>query len=495
MKTIIIQAGGRGSRMNNLTTIKPKCLVPVFGKPILFHWLDLYPTDEFIIICDYKKEVLKQYTKKFKPEAKITFIETKEKGTCSGVKQALEHIKSDDSFVFTWSDLIPIQKQEFIFNGIGVGLTSTKCSFPCRWKYENGLKEENNNHNGVAGIFTIQNKDLIKDIPDCGPFTDYLVGTNKQINSFYIDNMVDIGTEEQFRKHHTNNRFFNEVIIKENTVTKRAKVKEYEKLIDDELAWYSHVSKLGFDRIPKIISSSPFVMSKIDGVNPFLREPSESFLLDVLQTLKTLHKLQSADIDTSEMTLVYKDKTLERVDSVKDLIPFIQNETININSKLYKNPFHPQNNQEFIDKILNVCKVDSFTLIHGDPTFSNMIASDNKAYLIDPRGYFGKKKLTGDPRYDYAKLYYSFYGNYDNINSKNYFIDIKGDCVIFNIKDHGWSELEDVFFKNIPYTKQEIKLLHVLIWFSLCGYVIEDYSSILLAFYNGVKLYNEFLEL
>ena len=58
---IIIQAGGRGSRMNNLTTLKPKCLVPVFGKPILFHWLDLYPEHEFIIICDYKKEVLKKY--------------------------------------------------------------------------------------------------------------------------------------------------------------------------------------------------------------------------------------------------------------------------------------------------------------------------------------------------------------------------------------------------------------------------------------------------
>jgi GTP:adenosylcobinamide-phosphate guanylyltransferase len=488
---IIIQAGGRGSRMNNLTTIKPKCLVPVFGKPILFHWLDLYPEHEFIIICDYKKEILKKYTNKFRPNSKVIFIETKEKGTCSGVKAALNHIDLKSPFVFTWSDLIPLKKQHFIINNINIGLTSIDCSFSCRWKYETELKEENNIVNGVAGIFTIADKTLIQDIPKSGPFTDYLINANKLFNSFYINDMIDIGTEEQFKKYHTNNRFFNEVTIKNDTVVKRAKVKEYEKLIIDELNWYNHVASFGFDRIPRILSSSPFTMTKIDGVNPFLREPSESFLKDVLQTLKKLHSLQSANTDISEMSLVYKDKTFERVDSVKDLIPFIQNETININSKIYKNPFHPKNKEEFINKILNVCNVDTFTLIHGDPTFSNMISSNNQAYFIDPRGYFGKQKLVGDPRYDYAKLYYSFYGNYDNINSKNYFIDIKDDCVIFNIKDHGWSELEDVFFNNIPYTKQEIKLLHVLIWFSLCGYVIEDYSSILLAFYNGVKLYGE----
>jgi GTP:adenosylcobinamide-phosphate guanylyltransferase/thiamine kinase-like enzyme len=488
---IIIQAGGRGSRMNNLTTLKPKCLVPIFGKPILFHWLDLYPEQEFIIICDYKKEVLKKYTNKFRPTAKITFIETDKKGTCSGVKAALEYIQPNSPFVFTWSDLVPSNKQKLVIDGINIGLTSIDCSFPCRWKYENTLKEENNIINGVAGIFTIQDKNLIQDIPQDGPFTDYLVNTNKQVNKFYINDIIDIGTEEQFRKNHTNNRFFNEVIIQENTVTKRAKIKEYEKLIKDELNWYDYVADLGFDRIPKIYSREPFIMSKIDGVNPFLREPSESFLKDVLETLKSLHSLQTTNADISEMTLVYKDKTFERINSVQELIPFIKDKTININSKTYKNPFHEDHKQEFLNKILNVCNVDTFTLIHGDPTFSNMISSNNKAYLIDPRGYFGKNKLVGDPRYDYAKLYYSFYGNYDNINSKNYFIDIKDDCVIFNIKDHGWSELEDVFFNNVPYTKEEIKLIHVLIWFSLCGYVIEDYSSILLAFYNGVKLYNE----
>lgn len=488
---IVIQAGGSGSRMNNLTTIKPKCLIPIHGKPILFHWLDLYSEHEFIVICDYKKEILKKYINKFRPNAKIHFIETVEKGTCSGVKQALELIESESAFVFTWSDLVPLDKQSLPINGINIGLTSIDCSFPCRWKFENGLKEQDNTFNGVAGIFTIENKDLLKDVPESGPFTDYLTTTNKNVNTFYISNIIDIGTEEQFRKHHTNNRFFNEVIIKKDVVTKRAKIKEYEKLISDELGWYKRVSSLGFDRIPQILSESPFTMTKIDGVNPFLREPSESFLIDVLNTLKKLHNLDTVAPDISEMILVYKDKTFERVESVWDLIPFIENETININSKVYKNPFHPKNKQDFIDKILKLCNVDTFTLIHGDATFSNMICSNNKAYFIDPRGYFGKKKLTGDPRYDYAKLYYSFCGNYDNINSKNYFIDIKDNCVLFDIKDHGWSNLSDVFFNFIPYKKEEIKLLHVLIWFSLCGYVIEDYSSILLAFYNGVKLYGE----
>ena len=492
MNTFVIQAGGCGSRMNNLTTTKPKCIVPLFGKPIIFHWFDLYPNDEFLVICDYKKEVLKKFINKFRPNCKVKFIETNKKGTCSGLKTALRFIPNNIPFIFVWSDLLPLEKQNFNYNGINIGLTSEQCSFWCRWKLENKiLIEENNIINGVSGLFTFSDKSLISNIPEEGPFTEFLVNTKMDINSFIIKDMIDVGTEEQFRKYHTNNRFFNEVIINENTVSKRAKIKNYEKLINDELDWYEYVKKLGFTRIPKILSKNPFIMSRINGVNPFLKEPSESFFLDVLDTLKTLHSLEETKSDIKEMQIVYNEKTFERVYSVSELIPFFNQKIININSKDCINPFHPEHIEEFKNKISSLYNINVFTLIHGDPTFSNIISCNNKAFLIDPRGYFGKTKLIGDPRYDFAKLYYSFFGNYDNINSKNYFIEVTDDCVFFDIKNHGWSTLEPLFFKNIPYSEKDIKLLHILIWFSLCGYVIEDYSSILLAFYNGVKLYNE----
>ena len=43
MKYIIVQAGGKGSRLKHLTTNKPKALVPIENKPMLFHLFHKYP--------------------------------------------------------------------------------------------------------------------------------------------------------------------------------------------------------------------------------------------------------------------------------------------------------------------------------------------------------------------------------------------------------------------------------------------------------------------
>ena len=60
MEYIIVQAGGRGSRLETLTTNKPKALVPVDNLPMIFHLLKKYPKAHFKIIADYKNEVLKK---------------------------------------------------------------------------------------------------------------------------------------------------------------------------------------------------------------------------------------------------------------------------------------------------------------------------------------------------------------------------------------------------------------------------------------------------
>ena len=493
MNTIVIQAGGRGSRMNNLTTIKQKCLIPIHGKPILFHIFDLYPDKNFILIVDYKKESLKKYIKLFRPNINVTFVDTNNKGTCAGINKCFSFI--DGPFLLLWSDLILTSKinlDNFNTDSINIGTTNTDCHFPCRWKMiNNKLIEQDCEYNGVAGFFIIPNTKIIEDIPDEGPFTDYLVKNNKPLSQLYLRNIIDIGTEEQYKKYETNTRFFNEISMQNNIVIKKSKLKKYEHLIQNEIFWYETIKNLNFDRIPKILSKDPFTMEKLHGVNPFLREPSKELLLDIISQIKKIHSYNTIDSDLDELKLVYNDKTFERVYSVSQIIPFFEDEFITINSKKLKNPFHNKNISLLKEKINELYQSPKFTLIHGDTTFSNILSTNNKAYFIDPRGYFGNKKLFGDPRYDFAKLYYSLYGNYDNINFKNYFIDIKENSVFFDIKDSGWSELEDYFFENIPYSKQEIKTIHMLIWFSLCGYVIEDYSSILVSFYNGILLFNE----
>lgn len=62
---IIIQAGGKGTRLEWLTRNKPKCLVPINNLPIIFYAFEKFPDTEFSIIADYKIEVLEKYLNVF----------------------------------------------------------------------------------------------------------------------------------------------------------------------------------------------------------------------------------------------------------------------------------------------------------------------------------------------------------------------------------------------------------------------------------------------
>jgi glucose-1-phosphate cytidylyltransferase len=61
---VVILAGGFGSRLSEETTLRPKPMVEVGGKPILWHIMNSYSThgfNEFIIALGYKQEVVKDY--------------------------------------------------------------------------------------------------------------------------------------------------------------------------------------------------------------------------------------------------------------------------------------------------------------------------------------------------------------------------------------------------------------------------------------------------
>jgi glucose-1-phosphate cytidylyltransferase len=63
MKAVIL-AGGLGTRLSEETHLKPKPMVEVGGKPILWHILKIYShfgIDEFVICCGYKGYLIKEY--------------------------------------------------------------------------------------------------------------------------------------------------------------------------------------------------------------------------------------------------------------------------------------------------------------------------------------------------------------------------------------------------------------------------------------------------
>jgi glucose-1-phosphate cytidylyltransferase len=63
MKAVIL-AGGLGTRISEETYLKPKPMIEIGGKPILWHIMKIYSAhdvNEFVICCGYKGYVIKEY--------------------------------------------------------------------------------------------------------------------------------------------------------------------------------------------------------------------------------------------------------------------------------------------------------------------------------------------------------------------------------------------------------------------------------------------------
>ena len=65
---VVILAGGLGSRLSEETAMRPKPMVEVGGKPMLWHIMNIYAAHgyrDFVIACGYKSEIIKEYFRNF----------------------------------------------------------------------------------------------------------------------------------------------------------------------------------------------------------------------------------------------------------------------------------------------------------------------------------------------------------------------------------------------------------------------------------------------
>jgi glucose-1-phosphate cytidylyltransferase len=129
MKAVIL-AGGYGTRISEETIIKPKPMIEIGGKPILWHIMKIYShygINDFIICCGYKGYVIKEYfanyflhmsdvtfhmadnymevhERKCEPW-RVTLIETGENTMTGGrLKRVAPYIQNEELFCFTYGD-------------------------------------------------------------------------------------------------------------------------------------------------------------------------------------------------------------------------------------------------------------------------------------------------------------------------------------------------------------------------------------------------------
>ncbi|PQZ91861.1 MULTISPECIES: glucose-1-phosphate cytidylyltransferase [Pseudomonas] len=129
MKAVIL-AGGLGTRLSEETSLRPKPMVEIGGKPILWHILKMYSAhgiNDFIICCGYKGYVIKEYFANYflhmsdvtfnmrdntmkvhdrRAEAwNITLVDTGDDSMTGGrLRRVAEYVKDDEAFCFTYGD-------------------------------------------------------------------------------------------------------------------------------------------------------------------------------------------------------------------------------------------------------------------------------------------------------------------------------------------------------------------------------------------------------
>ena len=491
---IIVQAGGRGSRLRHHTWNKPKCLVSVRGKPLLYHLFDRFPNAHFHIIGDYAYDQLEKYLQVNPPTIEYTLIQTNEKGTASGISSALRNVPKDAELIITWSDLIISKFPDITATDFPVVITTN--AFTCRWtQHDNGLLIEQPGPNGIPGIFYINRAEYFPEPPASGEFVKWFSKNVTQFNTVICNDLEELG---DFSIIETQNdragfsRFFNEVKINESTVEKRAIDSNYLHLIGKEKDWYKSVSDLGFRRIPKIISADPYVMTRINGHHAYqmldlTEREKRAVLADYLDSLTSLHDLSTRPAVSEDVVDTYITKTLSRVNSVSKIIPNFKQDSITVDGLKCKNIFSEKHKYLF-ETILDTIQPQLFTPIHGDPTFSNSLVDKNlKVWYIDPRGYFSKPGIWGDPMYDFAKVYYSAVGGYDSFNRRKFKLHVDDETAEIIMQESLFESAgKEIFAEYFGKDIGKIEVLHGLIWLALSGYAKDDIDSVIGSFYLGL---------
>lgn len=159
---VVILAGGLGTRISEETSLKPKPMVEIGGKPILLHIMKIYSAygiDDFIICCGYRGYVIKEYFAnyflhmsdvtfnmqdnsmevhhKHAEPWRVTLVDTGEHTLTGGrLKRVAPYVEHEEAFCFTYGDGvgdINIQEQLNFHRAHGKLATVTTVQPPGRY--------------------------------------------------------------------------------------------------------------------------------------------------------------------------------------------------------------------------------------------------------------------------------------------------------------------------------------------------------------------------
>jgi capsule biosynthesis phosphatase len=237
-----------------------------------------------------------------------------------------------------------------------------------------------------------------------------------------------------------------------------------------EIYWYQNIPQ-GYEYMfPHIydIKDNQIIMENIEGVNLSYLYINKLLKVEQLMNLiKQLDKLHSHKTKVDKYPKVYADY----VQKLRD--------RYNSNQELYNKYPHAESIFKKLDTLLYDYDGAVYSVIHGDPVFTNVLQTEQGLKFIDMKGKIGDElTIIGDTYYDLAKVYQSILG-YDFILN-----DIELDNVYIN----GFkTAFEDLFEEK---GLRIIKIITASLFFTLMPLHTEDQDK----FAKYFKIINTLLD-
>ena len=219
---LVVMAGGKGTRMEPLTKVLPKALIPINDKPIIEHILDRFSyigCVEFYISLNYKSRIIKAYFEDEKKWNNVKYcVENKPSGTIGSLRK-LRTLLNSPFFVSNCDIIVNADIKEIYRhhiqqeNSITI-VATTKCFIipygECQFK-KNGslikLIEKPQHTTSINTGLYVLNQNVLSLIPDEKVFhmtdlIDVAVKRQFKVGVFSIseDSWIDVGQLDEYKR-------------------------------------------------------------------------------------------------------------------------------------------------------------------------------------------------------------------------------------------------------------------------------------------------------
>ncbi len=540
VRVLILSAGKTERELEKIFGEILSGLIPLNGKPVIFRIIDRLLDEGFrkiSIAIGYKKEIIQEIiSKQYKKKVELEFIYTEfDKPPGNSVKTAMNYCTEEKLLIILGDTLIENNLTELINKKNSFVLISQRFEKPENWcvitqkdqkideifdKEKNLVK--NDKHYVLVGGYFFNDAELLRHILENVDEKEKLeissiikkYKNEKDVTVELAEQWHDVGHLENYfstKQFLLKARYFNSLQFDDlaENVTKKSENKE--KLIN-EINWYKKIPKEISKLVPKIldsdVSDNPHI--KLEYIKyPTLADIwlysnfSSDFWVKIIDDLFVIineFNRYYEDVTVQEYNSIYFEKTIQRIDELiksNGLFREIFHKNfILINGKEFKNWSAIKN--EIKLKINDLYKKEDNCLIHGDLCFSNILYdSKNKNFkLIDPRGKWGQG-ISGDIKYDIAKIRHSVVGGFDIITNGLYSAtyDEKNGMIFDVYKPKNYPMICKKLDSQIKqrWNLDEIKMIEGLLFISMLPLHRDDLERQFALYSIGIQRLNEIL--